>query len=291
MSSEADNAALAKTASAARDARLFADLAREEEQLGDITSGWKASAYRGTRKMTFATVFKALALAADQASKRDLASFPQAVQDSAALAAELATQYAGRKPLPDGRPDWTGIASDLSGFGSQPPADLALLGALASVLSGQNRFALYEIELVDPKSLNTGDQRTQYHVLRSVILSQNELRHLAVLELDNIDIPGDGETSEPQLLAGIHLWLAWLYLENGDYRKADLELVRAMRLWPNNPVSVFLTGERLAATGEYEKAAESLARASRDTSQEWLANRIAQRAANCVTAKATPNRC
>lgn len=278
--SEADKKASEEAAEAARQAEWFADLVREEKDLADIASGWKARAYRGTRKVALAAVFRGLALAAEQAGKSDLASLPQGVQDSAKLAAQLAPEYAGRKDLPDGQPDWAGIASDLTSFSSQPPPGIALLTALASVLSGQNRVALYEIELVDRDSLRTREQNAQYHVLRAVILAQNDLRHLAVRELETSDLlrAEGGAQCGPQMLAGVHLLLAYFYLNDGRYREADLQIVRAMQAWPDNPVAIYLTGERLAATGEYEKAADSLEHACRGTKHEWLAKRIAERA-------------
>jgi len=51
-----------------------------------------------------------------------------------------------------------------------------------------------------------------------------------------------------------------------------------MRAWPDNPVCVFLTGERLAADGRYEKAAESLEKQAAGTQYEWLARRLTARA-------------
>jgi hypothetical protein len=41
---------------------------------------------------------------------------------------------------------------------------------------------------------------------------------------------------------------------------------------------VFLTGERLAADGEYAKAADSMELAAKGTEGDWLAERIAKRA-------------
>jgi hypothetical protein len=51
-----------------------------------------------------------------------------------------------------------------------------------------------------------------------------------------------------------------------------------MQIWPNNPVSVFLTGERLAANGERVKAADSLEQRARDSEDAWFAERVAERA-------------
>ena len=278
---EADKQAVKEAAAAAREARSAAGWAREEKELADIVSGWKAKAYRGSRKVALAAVFTGMALAAEQAGKSDLDSLPQPVRENAELAAELAAEYAGREPLPNGQPDWEGIALDLQAFRSQEPEDLGQCLALAFILSAQPRLALYEIELVDPRSLKTPDRIVTYHILRGVILSENDLRRFAVREFETLDtLTGENEQqySGPELLAAIHLLAAYVHLRDRQYRRADLELVRAMRVWPNNSVSVFLTGERLAAEGQYEKAADSLEQAARGTQHQWLAERITQRA-------------
>lgn len=60
--------------------------------------------------------------------------------------------------------------------------------------------------------------------------------------------------------------------------QADCATMGSLQALPNNPVAVFLTGERLAASGEPEQAADSLEAAARGTRAEWLAERIARRA-------------
>ena len=81
----------------------------------------------------------------------------------------------------------------------------------------------------------------------------------------------------PQVQAVLHLLLAASHLQEKDYAAADRELGRAIRIDPNNPVAVFLTGERLLADGQREAAAESLEKAAAGTQHAWVAEAIAQR--------------
>jgi hypothetical protein len=266
-----------KAVAAAREARYFAELAKEEEQLADELASWKAKGFRAARRLAWVASFKALALAANQASHGKLESLPQSVQDSAELAADLANQFSGRERLPDGRPDWKGISTDLSSYSTDVPEQFSQFLSLALLLAGQKDLALYEIEQVDEEEIATKDRKLYFHLLHGIIYSLHDWQHLAVLEVEKISTEQNRESSE-QLLAAVHLVLAYFYFDSKEYEAVDRETVRAMQIWPNNPVSVFLTGERLAATGEYEKAADSLEEAARGSEQEWIAQRIALRA-------------
>ena len=86
-----DDKALRKTAVlAAREARHFAELAREEKERADALDSWKATGYRTARKLAWKGTFEALALAAEQADGKDLKTLSPGVRDSALLAADLA---------------------------------------------------------------------------------------------------------------------------------------------------------------------------------------------------------
>ena len=274
----ADVAAGKEAADAARDAKRLADLAEEAARLADLTSGWKARAYRKTRAVALAGTFRALEAAANQAAKGNLASTPKPVQQSADVAADLAERFTGRARLADGTHDWNGIEADMKAFRATPPPEMAQFLALAFLLAGRNRLALYEIEAVRPDAATTPQQARALRVQRGLIYAMNDLPRLAVAEIEASAVEGEDDVSAPELLAGIHLALGCLHLHNGDLQPADIELVRAMRVWPNNPLSVFLTGERLAAGGEHEKAAQSLDTLAAGTDREWLAAAIAKRA-------------
>ncbi len=132
-----DEKALRKAAVlAARRARDFAELAREEKEHADALDSWKATGYRTARKLALKGTFEALALAAEQADGEDLKMLSQGVRDSALLAADLANQFTGRKPLANGDPDWKGIAVDMHKLADATPASHSQFLALSFLLVG-----------------------------------------------------------------------------------------------------------------------------------------------------------
>lgn len=88
------------------------------------------------------------------------------------------------------------------------------------------------------------------------------------------DYPVIGE----EILVLVHATLAYEALQEGDLRKADELIAECVKMSPNNPVSVYLTGERLAANGEWEKAADSLEASAANAKDKWFAERLSQRA-------------
>jgi hypothetical protein len=235
---------------AARDAGRLARLATEEQKLQDKTSGLKAKAYRTGRKAALAGAFQAMALAADQEAKGG--QVPKGVHESAVAGADLAEHFAGRKPAADGATDWAGVASDLRGLATSTPPEMSTFFALALVVSRQDGLALVEIESVDPKTLKDPAHLVSHLLLRGIILRLNGLPETAG---DSFRAAGATPTPEEA--------------------KA---FVRAMKAWPNNPVAVFVTGERLGAMGEREAAAKSLEASLAGNDAEWIARRIASRA-------------
>jgi hypothetical protein len=262
---------------AGRKARYFAELAQEQKDMADALASWKARTYRSARGLALGASWKAMSLAAEQAGKSDLKSLPAPVQQAARDAARLSQEFSGRQPLDNGQPDWAGIAADLNGYSQSPPAEEHQFLAVAFLLAGQANFGLYEIDMLDATALKSQRQREWSTLARALIYSSHRWRHSAVLACQELVADGDAEASA-QLLAGVHLFLAGTYLQGKDHENADRELVRAMRVWPNNPVSVYLTGECLAANGEREKAAKSLEAAAAGTKDEWLAKKVAERA-------------
>jgi len=261
----------------AQEARRFANLAQEDEQLDDAVGSWKAKGYRTTRTLAWKGAFKGLGLAANQVKDKNLDTVSPSVKESAQLAAGLAEGLTGRKRLADGKPDFSGIATDMNALASSdPPARHSMFLALAFLVAGRNNLALYEIESAKLQDIPAGDSRLHFQLLHAVIYSMNDMQHLAVEKIEQIPKVDRGEGEE--LLAGIHLVLAFFHMKEKNYPAADRELVRSIQIWPNNSVSVFLTGEKLAATGEYEKAANSLQAMAKNADQKWFAKRIAERA-------------
>jgi hypothetical protein len=271
-----DRALAADIQAAARDALRLSRLAAEEEVIRDRTTGLKASAYRTGRGAALSGTFHGLALAADQRSKGG--ALPKGIEESAVLGADLAERFLGRKKLPEGTPDWAGVASDLRSLAASPPPGMTTFFALALVLSRQDGLALVEIDSIDPITIKDPEQLACHLLLRGIILRLNGLPESGS---DSISAAGASPGLQgfgPELQAGIHLFQAFSAIHQTDLQTADIEIVRAMKVWPNNPVAVYLTGERLGAMGEREAAAKSLEASAAGTDNEWLAKRFAARA-------------
>jgi hypothetical protein len=270
-----DRALLERANSAAHEALFFAQLADEEQQRANKLDSWKASGYAAMRSVGLKATFSVLSLAARQAAKYDLESLPETVRESAEFAAVLASLLSERPRLPD---DWEGIARDMDLLAESPTMKLTMYLSLAFLMSGQVDFALFEIETVKGDQLSD-EQELYGHILRSFIYSYQDWRHLSVMEVKKVG-PEEAEDAA-QLLAMVHLARAQIFTREREYELGEQELIRAARVWPNNPVLVFLTGEHLAATGEYKKAAESLESLTVDIDHpiaQRMVNRIAERA-------------
>ena len=275
-----DANASAEASAAAREAGLLADLTAEDARLADMCGSWKARGYRTARGLAVKAVFVSLAFAARQAGDANATEMPEQLRAAADLAAGLAEQVTGRGPLPDGKCDWAGVAKDMDAQAASPSPGVTGLLALGFLLARQDRMALYEIESIDPKLVVAPVDRTAYHFLRGVTYSMNGLPRLGVEQVQASAVAAgeDPNAVGPEWLGTIHLFLAAECLSRRELREADIQLARSMQVWPDNPLCVFLIGERLAADGQYEKAAESLESRAAGTSEEWLARRLAARA-------------
>jgi hypothetical protein len=261
----------------ARAAREWADLAEEELRMTKLRGSLKAKAYRAGRAVLLAGVFKGLALAADQAAAKGLAGLPPKIQELANTAAGLSAELAGRKPLADGSPDWAGISADMSTCAAEPPEELALYLSAAWALSGRGAPALWEMDLVDAAVVApAADERQVRTFLPVIVYRVNGCPRLAMRSLQTaLGV----EELTPDERAMLHTTSALLYAMEKDWGNVDLELGRALKASPNNPVAVYLTGERLAADGQWEKSADSLEAAGRALGEDqWLARRMAERA-------------
>lgn len=160
------------------------------------------------------------------------------------------------------------------------PPSLRWLLAAGLASAGQSKLALIEIEGLRDEQAGYDDPLL-FRALHGVILAQNGMHELAFEELDRAarDLPrAQSDLRGPELAAWIHVALAVLHWQGGREPDADRELARALQLWPNSPVAVYLTGERLAANGERERAAASLEAAAADTPSEAFALTLAVRA-------------
>lgn len=254
----------------------FGELADEEKKLGDIAGSLKARAYRGTRAISLAALFEGLALAADQAAQRNPDELPEETRRLAGLAADLVHNLTGRAKRPDGQPDWSNVAGDLRQWRTTPPSQIGLLLAAGFVVSGRDELALLEIESVDLQKLRNPSEQAAHAVLRLLILNMLGFRRLAA---QHGEIPGSapGYQDSNETVGLAFCMLAAMAISARDFKAADLHLARAARACPNNPVTVYLTGERLDALGQRQQAEKSFEAAAAGAKDEWLARAIAQR--------------
>lgn len=277
---------------AAREAQQLAQETDERLRLEAALSGLKAGAYRQVRGAAVGATFTALALAARQAEQRGLEALPPQARDAANCAAAWAEAATGRGPRADGTHDWAAIAADMERLAGAPPPQLGVTLSVGFLLLGKSGLALLETEALDPAAVEDPTERLALHLLRGFARDSNGYRRLAVLEveegLDELGLRRDEAgtigggpiaLTAAEVVGGIHLLLAVVHMHEKDYPAADRELALALAAWPDSPVASYLTGERLLASGQRERATASLEAAAqgRGEDAEWLAARIADR--------------
>ncbi len=260
---------------AAGEAVRYAELAEEEQALADKIGSLKARGYRLARKAALKLAFAVMSLAVDKAGADGYA----ALSENQKSAVDRAMKMTGNPKLADGSPDWKAASAKLAAFGDAPPAEVNLMLALGYLLMSQDDLALVEAAMVNPDDAADPRERLGCQVLRGLACHLNGMPRLAMREFE---AAGEGgPASGPEFSAGICLLRATLYVSDKDFRAADLEIVKATKIWPNNPVTVILTGEVMVGEGKYEKAAVTLEDFLRDKGVDpdpWLIQHVEKRA-------------
>jgi hypothetical protein len=272
---------LGQAQTAERSARVYSERADEERQRREKLGGLKVRAYQKTRSVLLTTVLPQMALAAEKAAERGTNELSVTEKPLAASAWKMAQLVGNRTALPDGSPDWAGTAADLRNWSTNQPMEFRAFLGLALVSLGRSDFALAEFESVDVNHLHTTNALQIYHGGRAILFATEGWNHLAAPEVEAFCKHAefsDGAVDGHQMLAAFHIFTAYEALKKGQLVKMDAEIAASLRAWPDNPWAVFLTGEKLAANGEWEKAADSLEAKAAGTEDAWLARRLAQRA-------------
>ncbi len=254
-------------------------LATERRDLAALMGGLKVRAYRAARDVAVPRLLEALAAAARQAAETDLDSLPRFVREAAELAAALAdiTPVATATDSVTTqltREDWLRTAERIDCFNRAEPPEFALCLGLAYTVLGKTGFAFVELDRVDRATFAQPTHAALVPLARAFALSRVGFTQLAALEASKLS--GDTEQGR-QLLAAIHAVLAYCHAAEKDWKQMDRELALTVRIWPDNPLVVFLSGERLLADGRKEEALESFARVSAGTEGAWLAPLLEKR--------------
>ena len=262
----------------AREAARFAQLAEDRQNLAKKLTSWKARGYRAARGPALKVLFTLMALGAERAGQHYDSLTPEQ-KDVVDLAAMLADDL----KRPDGKPDWTAIAARMAAWADRPPSRVDALLAIAYAVTAREELALIEVELLNLDEVADAREKAAYRALRGIVYQLNGLLELGRAEFEAMAAPGSPESAAigPEFQAGIHLCLGAYALDEKDWARADLEVMRAMKICPNNPIGVLLTGEVMVAEGKYEKAAvslEDLGRGPAGESDPWLIEKVQKRA-------------
>jgi len=148
----------------------------------------------------------------------------------------------------------------MSAYAGQPPAETPVVLAIAMLIMRRYELALIEADAITvPNDAPPYDQALLI-AIRTFALRSNGYPKMAARQAQAV--PEGSESgkalNDPQVQAVLCLLRAYMAAQDRDYRQADLELVQAMRIYPNSPIVVYLTGEVQVGEGQFEKAQVSL---------------------------------
>ena len=254
-------------------------LATERHELADLMGSLKVRGYRAARSVAVPKLLALLASAARQAAETDVEKLPKLVREAAELAAALADVRPSEPTATTAQPaltraDWVRAAERIESFNRAEPPEFTLGLGLGYAVLGKTGFALVELERAEGAKSEQPAHAELIPLARAFVFSRLGFTELAAREAARIS--GDTEAGR-QLLAAIHATLAYCYASEKDWRQMDRELGKAVRIWPNNPLVVFLAGERLLADGRTEEALETFGRAAAGTEAAWLAPLLEKR--------------
>lgn len=263
-------------------ARNHADLAREEGERRERLASIKARAYLASRGALLQGLCAAAAHATERASSQgtnDLTLLDLRMAESAGLIAGLFQGW--DQELETAEPDWAAITLQLRQWSTNPPVEANAFLSMALLTVGQRDLALVEVETMRTNDVATPNGAMLHHGARAFVYVLQGWDRLAIQEAEKLAAvapQSDYAVSGTDLVALAHVMIAGDAILKHEWLKADRSIAEAVRLSPDNQVVVFMTGERLAANGEWEKAAESLEASAQGSGDEWLAQKLAQRA-------------
>jgi len=272
---------LGKAEIAAREATLQADFAQEEQERRDALASWSSTLYRRSRPVVLGTLFRQLATATEAAGRRVTNETHTPYSTLAKQAWELVRVVGVAEPLADGSPDWVTARTQLSIWSTNQPLELRAFLSLAYLSVGQPAVALAEFETIDPSSLTELNDLRFYRMGRTLLYTEQGWNCLAAQEaalFNESNSAGRANEAGRFMVAGLHAFMAYDAGKKREFAKMDAEIAQIVRVWPENPLVVYLTGEKLAAGGEWERAADSLEASVAGTKDEWMAQRLAERA-------------
>ena len=277
----------------AKECRIVAERTHERELLADKLGSLKLRAYRGTLDGVLIKLLEGLAVVVEGVARQETSMGTNAIPDAtASVVLDIARMLSGNKP--DGtKTNWSQVALEVRAL-ARESSRLHLALAAAWMASGMDDLALCHLALprkgapLITTNVWSGDFALR-HLVSALVLRRTGFPHLSRLEMRDISEALNRPrmaAPTPEMEAGMRLMLGLHQLDAGDREAADREIAKSMRLQPNNPFVVFLTGERLLADGQREKAARALEAAMADTEDKEVAEQLARRARDIRDGKA-----
>jgi len=219
------------------DPSVLEELSVEEVQLEKIRSGWKARAYRGTRKGLVKSALGLIAAVEGQASHPLLQDLPSDVR----AALEVAGGEAGALKL---------MAED-------PPAEISLVIATGYLVNLQKTPALCELDLIDEADFETAGGLAGFHVVRGVTYFMHGLKQHGLRDLRSANV-GSAKDLPPEVRVALYCGAAAAAVAADEPRMWRTQLELAEEIAPEDPLILFLRAEGEISKGRLDEAGERL---------------------------------
>jgi hypothetical protein len=266
----------------ALEAVKLADLADEEGRVEDIRSSLAMRGYRLARSPAVKLLFAGMSSAVEHAGN----SGYNALSDQQKRQLADAGLLADAPKLPNGDPDWKAMGATVAGWSEHAPAELNMCLAIGYSMGNLKQLALVEADALDYAAVKTPDHRLACRAVRGLAYQYNGLPLMAEREYDAVLSESGSGGPGPQMVAGAHVLLSILYLQEGDDRRSDAELTKAIGQWPDAAVLALVRSELLARSGHFDQAAKVLddGRAVMgDKGDPWMVQEMTTRAADLRT--------
>ena len=275
------------------DAQKQAELVDEQRQLREALAGLKARAYRASRDIALQGLLSAAALGADQMALHGTNVLQN--QPELQLAVMRLTTLTEEFPELElaGMTNLTNVAAILRIWATNPPPETGVVLALAFAGTGQADLAVTELDMVGTNVMASPNSAMLVHGTRAMVYVARGWNRLAAVEVEQLAAlapESDYDIKSDDAVILLRVLMVGDAVHQQDWQKLDELVAECIKIAPNHPMVVYLTGERLAANGDWEKAAESMEAQARNAEEMWVAEKLSRRARELRDGRGDQNR-
>jgi hypothetical protein len=274
-------------------AQKQAELVDEQRQHRECLTGLKVKAYRATRGVALQGLLSAAALGADQMAVHGT----NVLKDNfeLQLVAMRLTELAQEFPEGDlsGMTNWTNVAATLRIWATNPPPETGVVLALAFAGTGQADLAVTELDMIGTNVMASPNTAMLVHGTRAMVYVTQGWNQLAAAEVEQLAVlapESDYDIKSEDAVILLRVLMVGDAVHQQDWQKLDELVAECIKIAPNHPMVAYLTGEQLAANGDWEKAAESMEAQARSAEEKWVAEKLSQRARELRDGRGNQNR-